>query len=144
MKKILILTIIFIPVCANAQFRYSLSFDPIGIHKENETSKIFQLYNLKFSLKTEDEVFYLELQPGIVLNGIIPHIDFYLGGQYKAFYLKAGVLYYFEISGGGMSGTSVVTGFLPNMSPGIFITEKFFMEAAFNPVFISIGLGYNL
>lgn len=143
MKRILFLTIIFIPVCANAQFRYSLSFDPIGLHKQNEASKIFQLYNLKFSIKTDDEVFYLELQPGIVLNGIIPHIDFNLGGQFKAFYLKAGVLYYFEISGGGMSGTSVVTGFLPNISPGIFITEKFFAEGSFNLAFFSIGVGYN-
>lgn len=144
LKNIIVVLVFFVSIHASAQFKYTLSFDPVGIHKENEKFKPFQLYNIKFSIKTEEEVFYFELQPGVVLNGIIPHIDFNLGGQYKSFFLKAGVLYYFDISGGGMPGPSVDTGFLPGISSGIFISEKIFIEGSFNIAFASIGVGITL
>ena len=144
MKKLIGVFILFIPFNTNAQFKYSLKFEPIGFNKENGIFKTFELYDIQLSVKSDDKDFFFEVQPGIILNSFIPHLDFYIGGQYKIFFLKGGVLYYFDISSDGNSGPSVQTGFLPGIGIGAFITKEIFLEFLFNTAFISIGAGIEL
>ena len=145
MKKLILFLILFISINSNAQFVYSLKAEPFEFSKENGKVKAFQFYNLQFSIKGKaDTIFFYEIQPGVIFNGITPNIGLFLGGEYSIIYLKAGVLYYISISGGGHSGPSIDGGFLPGIGAGFFVRRNIFIEVSYMLAFATVGIGINL
>jgi hypothetical protein len=144
MKVILCLLMFLVPFCIEAQSRYSFSIDLIGAHLERTETTIFIPFNFKFALKSSEEGFFFELQPGVILNGLIFHTDFQVGLQNEAIFLKGGGLYFFNVTSGSMFSSSVETALLPGISVGVFAAKNFFIEGSFNPVFLAFGVGYNL
>lgn len=145
MNRVILFLIIFLVTDLDAQLIYSLKTEPFGLHKEGSNYKAFQLYDLQFSIKGKtDSIFFYEIQPGIIFNGIMPHLDFFIGGEYSVAYFKVGIKYYLSISGGGSSGPSIESGFLPGIGSGFYIMENIFLELNYMIGFATVGIGINL
>jgi len=139
------LLLFLIPVGATAQNGYSLKVEPFGFHNEDGKIKVFQLYNLQFSIRNKaDKNWFLEIQPGIIFNGVTPNIGLFLGGAFSKIYLKTGVLYYLSISGGGRSGSSIANGFTPCFGAGILVSQNVYAEVSYSFVFATAGVGFCL
>ena len=124
------------------QLKYTLKAEPFGFYSENNKIELLHYYNLQFSLKElfENKYFY-EIQTGIILNGFTPHLDFFIGGKFSIFYLKLGTQLSINISGGGSSGASVDSGFLPFIGAGIYFYKNFFFEINYLLAYSTVGIG---
>ncbi len=145
MNKIILIAVLFLLSDLDAQIIYSLKTEPLGIHKENGLYKAFPLYDIQFSFKDRSESkFFYEVQPGIIFNGVTPHLDLFMGGESSIIYFKVGIKFYLPISGGGHSGPSIGSGFLPCLGTGFYLLDNSFIEMNYMIGFASIGLGINL
>ena len=146
MKKIFLLAFIFIAANLHGQFKYSAKFETFAvINNGGGDYEFMQFYNAKFSLKdNSDTVFFYEIEPGIMLKQLSPNITLSVGANVSMVYFRAGIWYLVDITGGGHSGPSVGTSFLPFLSSGIYVHKNIFIEANYLFGLMSLGIGMTL
>jgi hypothetical protein len=145
MKKLIFFIVLLIAINSDAQLIYSLKAEPFGLNNAEGKIKTFPLLNFQFSIKGKtDSIFFYEVQSGIIANGPMLHLDLYLGGGNSFIYLKVGIVYLISATGGGMSGPSTDSFFLPEVSLGFFVKRNIFIEVNYLFAYTSIGFGVIL
>ncbi len=146
MKKVFLSACVIFSVNSYGQFNYAVKFEPFAvINNGGGKYEFMQFYNAKFSLKDDsDTVFFYEIEPGIMLNQFSPNITLSVGAKTSIVYFRLGFWYLIDIAGGGHSGPSISTSFLPLLSSGVYLSENIFIEANYLIGLISLGAGMSL